>query len=387
MRLIDSTDAKKGSYLPPEEITEEITERDERSFFEITSTELNPDQIQRIKTPPHVFPRESTVIAIHWHPEFVPMDLISDRINNTFPDLKTQLIIPTQHNVLMSYNGFHGVEVDCYSKAFNQKVQLLFHFESSKLEKADKFKSMLAYTFKYRSSQLFDFINTIIQPAEERLELAARNTGADNTLIHFVVLNVKKVHNMITKYQDQVPEVMIKNKLLRNFFDTLRPIYGNGFINRAQAFLNAVKLIVKSEFPLQYFYRTREMIEEVRSIGGAIVIPHPEQFWPILLADYDVDGIEVWNPQSRKYTEFLISVIDKKNIQNMRSDRRLLVLMGDDTHMGEKIKEPEIQDKAKAAREIGVQSAWEDFSIRKRLILANMSKLSILSEYKERIMS
>ncbi len=44
-----------------------------------------------------------------------------------------------------------------------------------------------------------------------------------------------------------------------------------------------------------------------------MVIPHPEQFWPILLADYDVDGYEVWNPQSREYTDFLIRALDNQN--------------------------------------------------------------------------
>jgi hypothetical protein len=74
-----------------------------------------------------------------------------------------------------------------------------------------------------------------------------------------------------------------------------------------------VKALVKVEFSLKYFYRTSEVIEEARALGAGIVIPHPEQFWPILLKEYDVDGIEVWNPQSRRYTEFLISVLNRRN--------------------------------------------------------------------------
>ena len=129
------------------------------------------------------------------------------------------------------------------------------------------------------------------------------------------------------------------------------------------------------------------MIEEVRALGGGIVIPHPEQFWPILLAEYDVDGYEVWNPQSRRYTEFLIDVVNNKNSRVSNYSRRLLVFMGDDTHMSEKIKPPEAQNRTKAAREIGFQAAWEDLAIRKKLILAKMDRASVIREYAARLTS
>lgn len=66
------------------------------------------------------------------------------------------------------------------------------------------------------------------------------------------------------------------------------------------------------------------------------MIPHPEQFWPILLTGYDVDGVEVWNPQSHRYTNFLVSVLNEKNRRMDSSERPLLIFMGDDTHMSEK---------------------------------------------------
>lgn len=125
------------------------------------------------------------MLAVHWHPEFVPMHLISQRIKATFPNRKQELVIPTQHNEIIIYNGYAGVEVDCYSKGFNQKVQLLLHFESAKLEEAGVLKEMLAHTFKYRSSQLFDFIHTITKPIEERLNLAAGETGVSDSVIRF----------------------------------------------------------------------------------------------------------------------------------------------------------------------------------------------------------
>ncbi len=185
------------------------------------------------------------------------MALIGRRLEGMYPDKRNALIIPTQHNVITSYGDYAGVEVDCYSRGFNQKVQ--------------------------------------------------------------------------------------------------------------------------------YFYRTSEVIEEARALGAGIVIPHPEQFWPILLADYDIDGIEVWNPQSRKYTEFLISVINQKNRCSGFSKRNLLIFMGDDTHMAEKTRAPEVQDQEKAGREIGYQPAWDDLSIRKALIRAGASRRNVIQEYEARL--
>ncbi len=371
--------------LVPQKISEEITESDNENFFKVVSTDLDARQKSQIITPSQIFPKQETVIAVHWHPEFVPMNLISQRINAMFPNKTHELIIPTQHNQLVSYKGYTGVEVDCYSAGFNQKVQLLLHFENAKAENAVVLKEMLEHTFKYRSSQLLDFIHTITEPLEDRLEAAARETGANDALIHFVQVYVKKIAMLLDKYASVIPEQSVKNKLLRNFFDNLRPEYGNALIDRSQIFLNAVKLIVKADFPLHYFYRTSEVIEEARSLGAGIVIPHPEQFWPILLAEYDVDGYEVWNPQSRRYTEFLISVLNKKNSGLGLSHRKLLVFMGDDTHLGEKTRNPEVQDEEKGSREIGVQPAWDDLSIQKTLILGNFDRKKVIEEYKSRL--
>lgn len=371
--------------LVPKKLSEEITESDNEIFFKVVSTDLDARQKSQIITPPQIFPKQEAVIAVHWHPEFVPMNLISQRINAMFPNKINELIIPTQHNQLVSYKGYTGVEVDCYSEGFNQKVQLLLHFEDAKVENAVVLKEMLEHTFKYRSSQLLDFIHTITKPEEDRIALAAKETGANEPLIHFVHIYVKKIAMLLDKYASVIHEQSIKNKLLRNFFDGLRPEYGNALIDRSQVFLNAVKLIVKADFPLHYFYRTSEVIEEARSLGAGIVIPHPEQFWPVLLAEYDVDGYEVWNPQSRRYTEFLISVLNKKNSRIGLSHRKLLVFMGDDTHLGEKTRDPEMQDEEKGSREIGLQPAWDDLNIQKTLIMGNFDRKKVIEEYKSRL--
>ena len=79
-------------------LEEGITEADEALFNQIIATELTPEQRQRLRTPAKVFPRQEQVLAVHWHPEFIPMDLAAERISAMFPNSGKQLIIPTQHN-------------------------------------------------------------------------------------------------------------------------------------------------------------------------------------------------------------------------------------------------------------------------------------------------
>jgi hypothetical protein len=59
--------------------------------------------------------------------------------------------------------------------------------------------------------------------------------------------------------------------------------------------------------------------------------------------------------------------------------------MGDDTHMGEKRKDPQLQDPEKAKREIGLQPAWDDLKIRKQLVFANTSRKKVIREYINRL--
>jgi hypothetical protein len=365
----------------------EITEEDAAFYRRLVSPDLDPEQRRVILDPPRVYPRQEAVLAIHWHPEHVPMDLIRRRIDATFPDKREELIIPTQHNVLMSYGDLCGVEVDCYSASFRRKVQILFHFTCEKLEgRGDVFKAMLEHTRRYRSTQLFEFIASLLEPElDGRVQDAAEQTGADERLITFVRGHVRKLKEMILRFEDETLPDMFKNKLLRDYFNALRDAHDNKLINHAQLFLRAVKKIVKRHFSLEYFYRTEEFIEEARALGAGVVIPHPEQFWPILLEDYDVDGIEVWNPQSYEYTRFLIEVVNRENKAFRRRRRPLLITMGDDCHLGEKVKDPRFQDPEKAGREVGVQPPWDDLAIRKRLIAANANRRRVIEEYRSRL--
>lgn len=364
-----------------------ISEEDMARFQKIISTELSNDQLAALADPQLVLPGQRTVKAVHWHPEFVPMPTIRERIGRMFPNMSESLIIPTQHNELLEYDGYSGVEVDCYSHGFHQKVQLLLHFKTERVAEAHTLRAMLKHTMTYRASQLFDFIHTITAPLEDRLDTAARETGADLDLVEFVRHHVGKIQRMVEEHHDSLPVDALKNKLLRNYFDSLRGTFDDALIDRIQTFLSAVKATVKANFSLHFFYRTSEIIEEARSLGAGIIIPHPEQFWPILLADYDVDGYEVWNPQSQRYTDFLITSMGRANACPGLSKRRKLVFMGDDTHMGEKVKKLREQNPEKAAREIGYQPAWDDLEISKRLILSGLSREIVIREYRDRLNS
>ena len=366
--------------------SEEITDWDRQTYRRLISGELTKEQQRRIVEADVVLPRQADVLAVHWHPEFVPMDLIRQRIDATFPGRTCDLIIPTQHNVLMEYGEYAGVEVDCYSAEFDRKVQLLVHFAKSRLKKASVFRSMLAHTFKYRSRQLLEFIDSVVDPSlEARLQRAAAGTGADDRLVRFVRVHTQKLKQLLSEHESETPPEAIRNKLLMNYIEELRCHYDSNLVNHAEMLLRAVKVIVKRHFSNEFFYPTNEVIEEVRHLGGAIVVPHPEQFWPILLADYDVDGYEVWNPQSRQYTEFLITVVSRQNKSPGRSGKETLIFMGDDCHMGEKVKAPEHRDPEKAGREVGVQPAWDDLAIRKSLIVADADRRKVIERYKARL--
>jgi len=368
-------------------VPREVTEEDLLTYRRLVATDLTDEQVRRIVEPDATFDRQTEVLAVHWHQEFVPLPLVRTRVARLFPNREESLIIPTQHNVLTSWEGYTGVEVDCFSAGFNRKVQLLIHFASEKIEgRGDVLRAMLDHTFKYRSGQLLEFLDSLLDPRfEDRVDEAARETWADDEVVAFARLHGARLRELIERQWRSTPPEMIKNKLLRNFVDEQRETFGDAVIDHVQVFLRALKYVVKRNFALDYFYRTEEVIEEVRGLGGGVVIPHPEQFWPVLLDNLDIDGIEVWNPQSFEYTAFLIDVVIRKNREHARGDRPILITMGDDCHMGEKVKDPRTQDPAKAGREIGVQPPWEDLNIRKGLILAKADRANLIQEYKARL--
>lgn len=365
---------------------EEIDSWDQAQYARIVSTELNGEQRRRVADPGASYPQQNEMLAIHWHPEWIPLELTAQRVATLYPNAGKSLIIPTQHNQILSWNGYSGVEVDCYSSGFNRKVQLLLHFKTEAISEANVLRSMLDHTFRYRSGQLFEFMDTIVEPSlTERLEQAAIDTGSSEEVVAFMRFYTARLRRMVEMNLADTPPAMIKNKLLAEYIDAQRGRHTDLMVNRAMLLLKAVKVIVKEHFSLSYFFRASEVIEEVRSLGGGVVIPHPEQFWPILLADYDVDGVEVWNPQSREYTEFLIQALTNQNKSRPSGRLPMLLFMGDDTHMSVKLKEPGQVESSKYEREVGLQPAWDEVAVRKSLSLAGASRSQVIDEYQDRL--
>lgn len=374
------------SQDPLELPSPELTEEDHERFRALTSTTLTADQEATVLTPRRVYGGQRSVLAVHWHPENVPLSLAQQRIQATFPDCEQSLVIPTDHNMLRSMGGYAGVEVDCYSASFQRKIQLLVHMPDSRLAHAGVFAAMLRHTFEYRSRQLAEIVETIMGPPNDfRLQRAISMTGVDEALVHFVRCHTQRFKALLESRGDELSPEVLKNRLLRDYFDSLVSDSSRRTVELSQVLIREVKNAVKANYRLDYFYRTEDVIEEVRSLGAGIVVPHPEQFWPVLLADYDVDGYEVWNPQSRQYTDFLINVVSKQNRTSRRSHRPILIFMGDDTHLGEKTRAAFAQDPAKADREIGVQPAWDDLAIRKSLITAKAGRDVVIAAYAARL--
>ena len=379
----DQSAEPENGFAP---IGPELTAGGVQSFRALTSTSLSPDQIAAVLAPPKVYADQQAVLAVHWHPETVPLELAKQRIDATFPNCEHSLVIPTDHNVLRGMGGYSGVEIDCYSPEFQRKIQLLVHLADSRLERADVFRGMLHHTFEYRSRQLMEIVETILGPAcDFRMQRAVHLTGADESVVQFVRDHTAVFKALVDRLRDQLTPEVLKNRLLRDYFDSLVPLSGRRMIELAQILIREVKIAVKAGYKLDYFYRTQDVIEEARNLGAGIVVPHPEQFWPVLLADYDVDGYEVWNPQSRQYTDFLINVVSRQNASPRGRRRPMLIFMGDDTHLGEKTRAAYIQDPAKTGREIGVQPAWDDLTVRKSLITARAGRDEVITEYTARL--
>lgn len=379
----------------------EITEAEQLSFDAAVSTELSDEQIDYLLNPEHIHSEQTSVMALHWHPQYVPIELALKRLDAMFPARQHQLVIPTQHNQLEAVDGYTGVELDCYSPQFDNKVQLLLHFKEENIREAPVLKEMIAHTFRYRAIQLIGLLSTV-QTADgrDRLGSSAIGLADDDDLVAFVREQAGKLLRLIELERDSIPAAVIQNRLVKDYLQGLKAIHGERTIKRAQALIKAYKWMVKAEFDPDYYYRVEEIIEEARRYNGGVIVPHPENFWPVLLADYDVDGFEVWNPQSHRYTEFLIDVLNSQNLAPGKGERPLLMFMGDDTHLGDKVRDNDARvaktagrlhvtydrkSEDKVNREVGYQPGWDELSIAKRLIIADESRAKVISEYKARL--
>jgi hypothetical protein len=178
---------------------------------------------------------------------------------------------------------------------------------------------------------------------------------------------------------------MLKNRLLPDFMEARVHRDHGLWLEQALMFITAVKKSVKAELSPEAFYSPQELIEEARSFGAGVVIPHPPIFWPILVSDLDVDGWEVWNPSTPDHAAFLSEALARAN-QGPRK-RPLLVFMGDDTHMSSKIRPTMGDRKGSAGREIGFQPPWGDPAVDGILKRNNQSRARTINEYRGRLLN
>lgn len=359
-----------------------------KAFVRISKTSLDAQELAQAREPQRLFPEQIHTFATHWHPENVPLHCIAERLKAMYPNEESSLIIPTQHNEIMAWGDFAGVEVDCFDASFGQKVQLLLHFRADKVEenKAHTLRTMLADTADYRAYQLLDLLTALEERKPSMIEQAAKQSEATKKVINTVADAAVQLRLFVDQYiQEESVHYrahICKNKLIRNYLDAVQPL-PKPLMPVAQRYVQLVKKQVKKSFDYSNLYPVHSIIEEARGLGAGIVIPHPEVFWPVLVAGYVIDGIEVWNPCSCTYTTFLMDMIGRHNAKHAK---QMLPFMGDDCHMAEKTRPLAVQDAEKAAREIGLQP-WGEPAIAARLASMKMSKESIMAEYRQRLMA
>jgi hypothetical protein len=361
----------------------EIDDEDWCIFNSLTNIKLTKDEIQLAITPEQVDPEEKEIFAIHFHPEWVPMELIAERLKAAFPNAKERFVIPTQHNLLQSFDNFSGVEVDVFAHEYNLKIQLLVHINSKKLKKATTLISMIEQTFQYRALQLLDYLEQIIKPdilmQKEIKKLGTPKEVRDCTKYYATKLRLMIGESVIVSSNRRE---MLKNRLLTDYIFLKSAAYLKPpMMDSLLTYAKHVKNLVKLRLNPNRFHTAKNLIEEARSHGAGIVIPHPPRFWPALLDDLDIDGWEVWNSSTPDHTSFLIECLKRRK----KKKRDFLAFMGDDTHMSSKIRPDMSMKKGSPKTEIGFQPPWGNPAIKLALRDANQSRKRTINEYMARI--
>lgn len=365
----------------------DLEESDWVLFNRLTSLDLTSEEKKKVSSPGRTDPVALEFLAVHWHPEWAPLELIEERLSCSFPCAENSLVIPTQHNRIMSYGGWAGVEADAYDRRYGQKVQLLLHFQASRLPRATALVAMMKRTYDYRANLLMDCLERLVSTSLVKvgsLEIFTDYVSEEALcLVRFFAARLKYLIER-SGIRGNPRGEMLKNRLLSDFILGSCGSEQHPLVKQAMRYIKAVKKTVKAELRPEAFYSPQEIIEETRSLGGGVVIPHPPKFWPILLGDLDVDGWEVWNPSTPLHTMFLLEALQRAN-EARTPRRRLLAFMGDDTHMSSKIR-PELgQNKNSASREIGFQDPWFDTEIATELIRTGQSRTVTINEYQARL--
>jgi hypothetical protein len=321
-------------------------------------------------------------MALHFHPEWVPLPLIEKRLALSFPDAADRLVIPTQHNQIMSAGPWAGVEVDVHAPEYGEKIQLLIHLKADRLPRAATFKAMMERTFRYRALQLLDILEALTAP-DEAMAGQVKKAGLDDQALALASAAAGRLWRLIESQGviGSPRSEMLKNRLLPDFMRERGSEIPPPLLDKALSVVKLVKAMVKKRLDPGRFHTAREVIEEARGLGAGVVIPHPPLFWPALLDNLDVDGWEVWNPSTPKHALFLIDCLGRAP----KGRRRLLALMGDDAHMSSKIRPDVMEDKSYREREIGFQPPWEDPEVQKALAALGQSRERTMDEYRSRL--
>lgn len=366
----------------------DIGEEDWRHFNHLTSVELNRQERELAARPDRLAPEVKEYLAVHWHPEWAPLECIRRRLDLAFPQAENSLAIPTQHNKVLSFGPWAGVEVDAFDRKYGLKVHLLVHFAAERLPRASAFLSMMDHTYNYRAHQLLDILNRLAEPdvPADKIKLGLKGSISREGILmaRFYAIRLKALieeSGIIGGSRDE----MLKNRLLTDFIMARTAPEHQIFAEQAFIYINAIKKMVKKNLKPAEFYSPEEVIEEARSLKAGVVIPHPPQFWPILLDDLDVDGWEVWNPSTPDHTMFLLEVMNQANACRRAGRRRLLAFMGDDTHMSAKFRRNLCAEKDSANREIGFQPPWNDPAVKDLLNRTGQSLTQTINEYRSRL--
>ena len=351
-------------------------------FERLTSIGLSEAERRLAATPDRRALGEKRLLALHFHPEWVPLGLVEARLAKAFPDADDALVIPTQHNQIMALGEFAGVEADVYAPQYGEKIQLLIHLRSDKLERAETFRGMMESTFRYRALQLLEILEALTNP-DEAMSAEVKKAGLDSQALSLASSFADRLGRLIEESGviASPRSAMLKNRLLTDFMQELGGPCEKSLLGKALSVVKLVKSMVKKRFDPKRFHAAAEVIEEARSLGAGVVIPHPPQFWPALLDNLDIDGWEVWNPSTPKHTLFLIDVLSRTKGRK----RPLLAFMGDDTHMSSKIRPDVMEDKSYREREIGFQPPWKDPEVAAALKELGQSRERTMDEYRSRI--
>jgi hypothetical protein len=361
-----------------EEAARDLDEASWRLFDRLTSVELSAEEKLRAARPDRTAPEAESFLAVHWHPERAPLELVRQRLDSAFPRARDFLIVPTPHNQVAVFGPYAGVEADAYDRGYGLKIHLLVHFPAHRLPGAGAFLKMMDRTYRYRARQLLEILDLLAGPALFDIpKLPSGKAGKEALgLARFCAVRLRELvdqSGLIGTPRDET----LKNRLLSDFMTALAG--PDPRLPLALEAARAAKRKVKAGFRPANFYSPREIIEEARALGAGVVIPHPPFFWPVLLDDLDVDGWEVWNPSSPNHAEFLTRALARAN--EARRGRRLLAFMGDDTHLSAKYR----PDGERDGREIGFQDPWFDPDLARLLAETGHSLAGTLADYRARL--